>query len=226
MQSMEQIKKNTVKADGQLEASPIKFCGGDAFKLLFIGNSITMHGYRPSIGWYGDNYGMAASSESKDYVHILMDKIKRIHPNAGYCILQVAEWEFQGHYKEGIESIGGIDTVRDYKPDIIVIRFVENCPQNAEDNEIFKKIVIELVEYLKTESSKIIITTSFWHHPLDDALRESGRMLGCPVIELGDLGDDESMKAIGLFEHDGVANHPGDLGMQTIAERIYGALFS
>ncbi len=222
---MEQIKKNTVKADGQLETSPIKFDGGDGLKVLFIGNSITMHGYRPSIGWYGDNYGMAASSESKDYVHVLMDKIKMTHPDAGYCILQVAEWEFQGHYKEGVKAIAGIDTVRDYEPDIIIVRFVENCPQNAEDSEAFKKSVTELVKYLSTDGSKTVVTTSFWHHPLDEALREAGSALGCPVIELGDLGDDESMKAIGKFEHEGVANHPGDLGMQTIAERIYDALF-
>ena len=46
-------------------------------RVLFVGNSITLHGPRPQIGWT-NNWGMAASARDKDYVHLLQKKIAAV----------------------------------------------------------------------------------------------------------------------------------------------------
>ena len=58
-------------------------------RVLFVGNSITLHGPRPQIGWT-NNWGMAASARDKDYVHLLQKKIAAVRPDAQCCLLQVA----------------------------------------------------------------------------------------------------------------------------------------
>ena len=45
-------------------------------------------------------------------------------------------------------------------------------------------------------------------------------MLNAAFVRISDLGEMAEMKAYGLFEHSGVAAHPGDRGMQAIADRI------
>jgi len=73
---MEAIKENTVSAKGQLvNSDSLRFYGDEnaKIKILIVGNSITRHGVLPSIGWYHD-FGMAASAEENDYVHLLMKK--------------------------------------------------------------------------------------------------------------------------------------------------------
>ncbi len=218
---MKQIDKNNVNAKNQLKKSEfVTFINyeGKGKRVMFIGNSITRHGILPEIGWLCD-YGMAASSVDNDYVHIVSRSFCKKYPDAAFCICQVAEWERQ--YKNGAEVLELFENAREFGADIIVMRAVENCPVKAFDKDEFKKAYGEILDYLNsTQKAQIVLTTSFWVHPADEVIREYAKEMSLPLIELGDLGEDDSMKAIGLFEHTGVANHPGDKGMQEIADRI------
>ena len=57
------MAKNTVEAKEQLSKSRsvrTEHAEGKGYRVMFVGNSITLHGIRPEIGWYGER-GMASS---------------------------------------------------------------------------------------------------------------------------------------------------------------------
>lgn len=52
--------------------------------LLFIGNSITKHG---KCSYWPGEWGMAASSPENDYVHLLVNKLRKSGQHVEYRIL-------------------------------------------------------------------------------------------------------------------------------------------
>ncbi len=217
-----QLEKNSVSSSKQLaENQFVRFLNpkSSGKRIMFVGNSMTLHGKKADIGW-NNEWGMAASSKENDYVHILMRKIDEIISDSKYCICQVAEWERD--YKNGEEKHYLYESASNFDADIIVMRFIENCPKTDFDSTVFKNKLDLLLRFLnKSGNADIILTTGFWRHPADKAIMEYAEENGIPCVELGDLGEQDKMKAIGLFEHEGVANHPGDLGMKNMAERIF-----
>lgn len=219
---MNQIDKNDVPAAAQLhEISHVSYVNseGKGLRVLVVGNSITLHEAKPEIGWY-NSFGMAASAKERDYVHLLMGKIAAAYPDAAFCIAQVAQWEQQ--YANGSAVLPQYAAARDFGADVIIMRCIENCHNRTLDPIALKREYGRLVDFLKSNpAAKVILTTGFWKHNGDGVIRAIGEERGYPVVELGDLGELDEMKAIGLFEHKGVANHPGDKGMQVIADRIW-----
>ena len=220
-----QLSKNTVDARNQLRDSElVRFDNpaGSGIRVMFVGNSITLHGPKAEIGWHHD-WGMAASGLQKDYVHLLMEKIRQTHPDAAFCVCQVSSWE--RNYKNGQEQYPLYEAARAFDADIIVMRFIENCSAQDWETERFIRQLDALLSYLNgSGKAEIVYTTGFWHHPGDPSIEECARRHGKQALRLGDLGEQEEMMAIGLFEHKGVAMHPGDRGMAAIAERIFAAL--
>ena len=217
---MAQIDKNTVEATNQLQTKSVQIHEKEnsQVKILFVGNSITLHGVKEDIGWF-NSWGMAASSEETDYVHLVMKGLSDSGISASYGICQVAGWELK--YKIGESLLERYENARSFDADIIIMRCVENCPCQDFEADIFEREYKKLIGYLNpNQKARVVLTTSFWKHPGDDVIIKTGKELDFPCVYLGNLGEDDTMKAIGLFENSGVANHPGDKGMKMIADGI------
>lgn len=190
----------------------------EGFRVLFVGNSVTLHGPSEAIGWHGD-WGMAASEKGKDYVHLVEDHIKTKYPDATFCICNAADWERE--YKNPEETFHIFESAREFDADIIILKLCANSPRVDFDGELFKYGLEKLINFLsKSGKAKIIIATEFLKHPAEDSLISLAKEFGFPLCYLSDIADFEEYKAIGLFEHKGVAGHPGDKGMREIADRI------
>ncbi len=216
-------KANTVSAENQLtDDKRIKILreAGSTHKVLFVGNSITRHAPKPSIGWNND-WGMAASSEDKDYVHLVVKGLKERFGAIDYCIAQMADWEKNYTHTEEILNTY-YQPARDFAADIIIIRIGENFSAAAHEEISIKPYFDRMIGFLITnETRQVIVTDNFWRKDgIEQAIREVIKERGYTYCKLSGLELDESTMAIGLFEHKGVAAHPGDYGMACIAERI------
>lgn len=212
----DQVRENTVSAYRQTGLCDDTFClgEGEQNKILILGNSITFHAEKPEIGWCG-RHGMAASSAEKDYVHILFRLLSDKRP-CRMMIRQAACWETDWEKFD----LNLFLSLREFAADAILFRLGENIV-NTERSGLTDAIE-KLINFVNPKKSPVFYTTCFWRRALaDEAIRAAAERSESTLIELNDLGDCAENKAVGLFRHEGVAAHPGDLGMERIAARIY-----
>jgi alpha-galactosidase len=199
----------------------------DVQKILFLGNSITLHGPNKGIGWDG-NWGMAASSADKDYVHVVTKALAKKDGSAPQTMVRnIAAFERQyGTF----DTAALVKETSAFGADLIVVAIGENVP--ALTNEVCKALFAEktaaLLKSIKGDSKPLVVVRScFWASaPKDEALKKASQEVGGVYLDIGALGKDEKnfARSEREFKHKGVANHPGDKGMQAIADAIVGAV--
>lgn len=211
----------------------IKFIGSvsnDSFDYLAIGNSITIHSICDY--WFGE-WGMAASSEEKDYYHLIIEGLeeKSIRPvnsiTFSYCI-----WETQGYDRS--ETWPLLDAYLVSGIDLITVQLSENSNDISTLESDLKSLILHIKEKCGQDVI-IIIIDDFWNDRKSEIKRTVVEELNDPNVLFVDLSDirGESEYACGLNtvlygtdgsshinEHEGVAIHPGDEGMKVIASRV------
>ena len=196
-------------------------------KVLILGNSITKHGPKVDIDWSG-NWGMAASAESKDYVHLVTQGILRRQSSVPEVLVKnIADFE---RAYDGYDIAGKLKEAIEFEADLIILAIGENVPglKTAEDRAKLQQAVTKLLTLLKGgRSPTIVVRSCFWANAAkDEALRKAcDAVKGIPV-DISALSKDESHYARSErpYKHAGVANHPGDKGMAAIADAIVKAL--
>ncbi len=200
----------------------------DAFrKVLFLGNSITKHGPKADIGWSG-NWGMAASAEAKDYVHLVTQGLTA---KVGFApetmVKNIADFE-RAHV--GYDIAGKLREAIDFKADLIILAISENVPalKTPEEQAAFQESVTKLLTALKAGRQPVMLVRScFWKNSAkDQALQKASLTAGGKFVDIGALSGDESnfARSERSFKHAGVANHPGDKGMSAIAAALLKAI--
>jgi lysophospholipase L1-like esterase len=195
-------------------------------KILFYGNSITQIAPNEEIDW-PNNWGMAASAESRDYVHLLVD-----------ALTESNGIEFEFMIKNGVSlemnyanyNLSDLETALNFDANIVIIAIGENAntlnSQKAKDQ--FEKKLNEVILAFKQQNNpRIVIRSTFWAQSDRDAiLKRVAEANNCIYVDLSHLVYDESNYARSerKYSHAGVAMHPGDQGMQQIADAIFQAL--
>lgn len=198
-------------------------------KVLFLGNSITLHGPAPEIGWNG-NWGMAASSQDKDFVHLLTARIsKEAGGKVQVKIRNIADFErrltefnIEQELKEELA----------FAADVIILAIGENSatPKSDQDRERMTQALNNLLTQLKKQGQpKIFVRSQFWPDAEKDTLlNRACEDAGAVWVDLEQLGADpvNAARSERKIEHAGVAGHPGDRGMTAIADKIWAALIA
>ena len=192
-------------------------------RILFVGNSLTSHGPKADIDWHG-NWGMAATSLDKDYVHVVTKALATKQGTTPVIMIKnVADFE-RAHV--GYDIAGKFADASAFKADLIILCIGENVAalKTPEAQSKYQEQVTALLKTLRSNpKAQIIVRSSFWANTAKDtAMRQACETVSGTFVDISALSKDEKNYARSErpYKHAGVANHPGDRGMAAIAEEI------
>lgn len=204
-----------------------QLCGAQTHKVLFLGNSITKHGPKPDIGWT-NNFGMAASAEEKDFVHLVTAGLAKKWGAAPETMVRSLV-----DFERGYAAYDATEKLKEpvaFGADLIVIAIGENVPgfkSDADKQQFAGKFLAVLTELAGNRHPAIFVRSCFWANATkDQILKQACQKIGGVFVDISPLAKDETNYARSerKIAHAGVANHPGDKGMKALADAILGAI--
>lgn len=184
--------------------------------LRVIGNSLTMHPPRPDIGWAG-NWGMAASTQAKDFAHVAAAKLVIPVVASNFSGLETDSATYIPHIPEVTGSITAST--------VVVVQLGDNVqPQII---PAFDPAYGKLLDAVAARG-QLICLSSWWEYAARDAvIKKQCEAHGGHYLYIGDIyrmaGNPDRLEK--QWSASPVIDaHPHDWGMNKIAERIAAAV--
>ena len=199
-------------------------------RILILGNSITRHRPKPDIGWT-DDWGMAASALDKDYVHLLLDRLT--HAAGGKAPVSMVDniAQFEREYA-AYDISGTFKQYAAFQTDCVVLAIGENIAKpDSPDSEaaLHKALTTGLMVITSRNASELFVRSCFWPDAIKDKILRQvcadfhGTFVDISALHLNELHFARAERA---FSNNDVANHPGDAGMNAIADAIFTAIIT
>lgn len=220
-----QISLLSAKVEDNSPAAAFTSSISDAYDYLAIGNSITLH---PVTDFWWSEDGMAASKPELDYYHRVIEGLETEYGEINSIAYNYNVWEVQSH--DRTETYEFLDQWLCPGIDLVTVQLSENCADVSTFSVDFTSLLLHIRE--KTGGAEIIVIDDFWSYEKHAMKKAVCEKLDVHFVDLSDIQGVDAFKAgMGAIvlgddgeehkvEHSGVANHPGDIGMAVIAERI------
>lgn len=202
-----------------------------AYRILFVGDSITLHGFdettRKNLGWSHAS-GMAASSRQSDYVNILSREISEAREQPTVVCYHTAGGS--GTVDQRLRALGSVINTH---PNLVVIQLGEHEDTRSgidilEEN--YRKLITALRQL---DSRPSIIAVGPWSLSRQDGLGRYSSWSGEVDRVMASVSSEEHVPyssvadiaalplAHGDGSSDGVRWHPNDYGHSLYAKRLF-----
>lgn len=188
----------------------------DVNRILFIGNSITLHAPSAALGWSG-SWGMAASAATTDYAHRLSARF----PRAQHVEMNVSAFETS----YGSYDLAALDGALAAKPDVVVVELGDNVRDVTGFSPHYEALIDRITQ--RTPAAVILCTSTWWRsQAINATILGACSRPNTRYVDISSFRADPSTWAASerSYVDAGVGQHPGDRGMQLIADALYHAL--
>ena len=196
----------------------------NAYRILFVGNSITRHGRAPERLKWNHISGMAASCEKNDYAHVFAAAVQKSMPKRKVEI-SFADVNKLRIHKGNNPLPPGLQV-----PHLVIIQTGEHeGPKQAisETERIYSDYIVS--PFLKLKPQPRIICVGLWYPTnnqaysgwvkgIDDAYRKVCSRSNISYVSVESIA--RNPKCRGWGEHPGVRWHPNDKGMRGYADLL------